>query len=73
MRAKVLENTDYERDLTTGALINVNKAAHYASLQKRLQQKALVADKMKMQHDIEELKETCKSLQTQLYELKKTL
>lgn len=73
MRAKVLENTDYERDLTTGALVNVNKAAHYASLQKRLHQKAMAAEKIKMQRDIEELKETCKSLQSQLDELKKTL
>jgi|688.fasta_scaffold1748756_2 hypothetical protein len=73
MRAKVLENTDYERDLTSGALINVNKAAHYASLQKRLQQKAMLAEKIKMQRDIEELKETCKSLQNQLDGFKKTL
>lgn len=73
MRAKVLENADYERDLASGALINVNKAAHYASLQKRLQQKALAAEKIRMQRDIEELKETCKSLQSQLDDLKKTL
>lgn len=73
MRAKVLENADYERDLTSGALINVNKAAHNAALQKRLHQKALMTEKIRMQRDIEELKETCKSLQSQLDELKKTL
>lgn len=73
MRATVLENTDYERDLTSGALVNVNKVAHYATLQKRLQQKAVAAEKRKLQHDIEELRETCKYLQIQLDELRKTL
>jgi hypothetical protein len=73
MRAKVVDSNDFEKDLKTGALINVNASQYQMALQRKYQYKKNQEEKKELRQTIDDLIAICKNLQEQINDLKKSL
>ena len=73
MRVKLVDSTDFEKDLKTGALINVNASQYQLALQRKQQHKKNQEEKLALQQTIDDLVSLCKNLQDQINDLKKSL